>query len=132
MKVARAFLWFGVVTSLLGGGAYLVAPAWVTAQMHIGHASPAGLTDLRATYAGFQLGMAVLLGWCLREPARYAAGLVAFASVVGALALARALGLLLDGFSGSMATAAALELLLTACALWAHHRLGVESEATAA
>ncbi len=131
MKVARAYLWFGVVASVLGGLAYLFAPAAVTQAMGIEHATPAGLTDLRATYAGFQLGMALLLWWCLQDASRHAAGLVAFACVVGGLAVTRSLGLLLDGFAPGMAFAAGLEIALTAFAIFALSRLRREASAVA-
>jgi hypothetical protein len=119
LRVARIYLWLGLVASVIFGGAYLVAPAWITSQMGIGHTTAAGLTDLRATYAGFQLGMAVLLGWCLRDESRYVAGLVAFTSLVSVLALSRALGLALDGFSLEMAIATILELGIACFGLYA-------------
>jgi hypothetical protein len=55
--------------------------------MGIEHTTPAGLTDLRATYAGFQLGMAALLARCLGDESHYGAGLVVFACVVGGIGL---------------------------------------------
>jgi len=108
----------GVVSSVFFGGAYLVAPAPVMQLSGIAHTSAAGLTDLRATYAGFQLGMAALLLWCLRDPSRYGAGLVAFACVVGGLAITRLLGLLIDGLSVEMAVATTIELAIAGLAIF--------------
>jgi len=130
LKIARIYLWIGLVASVVFGAAYLVAPGPVTRFAGIDHATPAGLTDLRATYAGFQLGMAALLGWCLRDPSRYAAGLVAFACAVGAVGLSRLLGLLVDGFSAEMAIATAIEIAMTSFAIFALAR--VRSDAGAA
>jgi hypothetical protein len=123
LRLARIYLWAGVVSSVVFGGAYLVAPEFVTRFSGIEHTSAAGLTDLRATYAGFQLGMAALLGWCLRDPARYAAGLVAFACVVGGLGLVRLLGLIVDGPSPEMVIATVIEFAITGLALFARARL---------
>ena len=53
MKAARAYLWFCLAASVVFGGAYLIAPETVFRQMGIREETPAGLTDLRATYAGF-------------------------------------------------------------------------------
>jgi hypothetical protein len=127
LTLARIYLWMGLVSSVVFGGAYLVAPEFVTQFSGIEHTSAAGLTDLRATYAGFQLGMAALLGWCLRDPTRYGAGLVAFACVVGGLGLTRLLGLVLDGPSLEMVIATLFEFAITGFALFTRARLSREA-----
>ena len=124
MTIARIYLWICLVASLVFGAAYLVAPTVMTGQMGVGHTTPGGLTDLRATYAGFQLGMAALLAWCLRNPSRYPAGLVALACVVGGLGLSRLIGLFVDGFAFEMAIATAIEFGMAGFALFALARLG--------
>jgi hypothetical protein len=129
LKIARIYLWIALVASLVFGSVYLVAPGPVTRFAGIDHTTAAGLTDLRATYAGFQLGMAALLGWCLRDTSRYAAGLVAFACVVGALGLSRLLGLLVDGFSLEMALATGIEIAMTGFAIFALARLRSDGSA---
>jgi hypothetical protein len=115
--MVRIYLVVMLIASVIFGGLYLVAPSLVFGQTGIEPATAAGLTDLRATYAGFQLGMAGLLYWCLRDETRHAAALVAVACVVGGLALSRVLGLMLDGFSAEMAVAATLETALTGFAI---------------
>jgi hypothetical protein len=131
LTIARSYLRFCLIASVVFGAAYLFAPTFVTQQMGIEHATPAGLTDLRATYAGFQLGMAALLAWCLREPSRHAAGLVAFACVVGGVGGTRLFGLFVDGFSFAMAFATAIEFGLTGFAIFALSRLNAGTNAVA-
>jgi hypothetical protein len=126
MALARKTLWFYVWMSLVFGALYLVAPELIMRPLGVEPTAPAGLTDLRATYGGFQLGMGGFLWWCLRDPARYGAGLVAFAFLVAALAICRVIGLLVDGFTGPMAAAAVLEVGLTVFTLFVRGRLEAE------
>jgi len=123
MGLARGYTWFLVIMSVVFGGLYLVAPGAIIAPMGIETTSAVGLTDIRATYGGFQLAMAGFLWWCLRDEARLATGLVAFAFLVGGLAACRITGLLLDGFTGEMAAAATLEVGLTLVTLFVRSRL---------
>jgi hypothetical protein len=127
LRIARTYLWICLVASVVFGAAYLFAPAFVVGQMGIEPATPAGLTDLRATYAGFQLGMAALLAWCLREPSRHVAGLVAFACVVAGVGLSRLFGLFSEGFSFEMAIAAGIEFAMTGVAIFALARVNAET-----
>ena len=129
MRIARAYLWFCLIASLVFGAAYLFAPALLTGQMGIEHVTSVGLTDLRASYAGYQLGMAVLLAWCLRDVSRYAAGLVAIACVVGGLGLSRLLGLFIEGPSFEMVFATGIELAMTGFAIFALTRVNAEASA---
>ena len=131
MRVARAYLWFCFAASVVFGAAYLLAPEFMTSRMGIQPQTPAGLTDLRATYAGFQLGMAALLAWCLRETSRHVAGLVAFACVVGGLGLSRLFGLFSEGFSFEMAIATGIEFAMAGFAIFARARLEAETSAIA-
>ena len=131
MRVARTYLWICLVASVVFGAAYLFAPEFVVRQMGIEPATPAGLTDLRATYAGFQLGMAALLAWCLREPSRHVAGLVAFACVVAGVGLSRLFGLFSEGFSFEMAIATGIELAMASFAIFAKARFDAETSAIA-
>ena len=131
MRVARTYLWICLVASVVFGAAYLFAPAFVVRQMGIEPATPAGLTDLRATYAGFQLGMAALLAWCLRETSRHVVGLVAFACVVAGVGLSRLFGLFSEGFSFEMAIATGIELAMAGFAIFAKARFDAETSAIA-
>lgn len=126
MVLARRVLWFYLVMSVVFGGIYLFAPELMTRPMGIEPVAPEGFTDLRASYGGFQLGMAGFLGWCLRDPARIGAGLTAFAFLVAALAACRLFGLLVDGFTPTMTAATTFEAGLTAFTLFVRGRLGAQ------
>jgi len=117
MALTRGFLWFCLVMSVVFGGIYLFDPSLMAGPMGIAATSPAGTNDLRATYGGFQLGMAAFLWWSLREPSRYGAGLVALAAVIGGLGVCRAIGLVVDGPSAGMAFATVFELGLAGVCL---------------
>lgn len=130
MLFARVYLWVGVVSSLLFGGIYLINPELMAGPMGIEAVTPAGLTDLRATYGGFQLGMGGFLAWCLREPGRYGAGLIGFAFVVGGLGICRAIGLMFDGLSLQMAAAVLIEWTMCGISLFAVSRLEVRRPAS--
>lgn len=58
--------------------------------------SPAARTEVRATYGGLELGLGLFFGWCLLDPARTRAGLVATALTVGGFGAGRTLGLVVD------------------------------------
>jgi hypothetical protein len=123
MEFARKVLWFYFWMSLVFGGVYLVAPELMTRPLGIASIEAMGWTDLRATYGGFQLGMGAFLWWCLREPARTEAGLVAFVCLLTALACGRVVGFVLDGFTLAMFGAFVLEAGLTAFTLFVRGRL---------
>ena len=123
MELARKVLWFYVAMSLVFGGLYLLAPELMTKPLGIASIEAMGWTDLRATYGGFQLGMGAFLIWCLRDRARYGAGLVAFVCLVAALALGRVVGFVIDGFTPAMLAAGVLELGMTAFTLFVLRRL---------
>lgn len=123
MEFARKVLWFYFWMSVVFGGVYLVAPELMTKPMGIASIEAMGWTDLRATYGGFQLGMAAFLLWCLQDTARTEAGLIAFACLVGALACGRVVGFMIDGFTPAMLAALVLEAGLAAFTLRVRGRI---------
>jgi hypothetical protein len=96
MRVAQIYLILMGVMSLVFGVVYLFWPATMTDPMGFGVLAPAAVTDVRATYGGFQIGRGAFLLWCLRPP-RVRAGLLLMLLSVGAVAACRAIGLLIDG-----------------------------------
>jgi len=100
MRGARIFLWAVAAAFLVFGVAYLLAPASLAGSAGI-TADPSGLTDLRATYGGFQIGFGIYLCWSALAPSRMPTALLATALVVGCVGLARLLGLLLDAAPSS-------------------------------
>lgn len=109
MSFARKVLWFYFWMSVVFGSVYLVAPELMTRPLGIASIEAMGWTDLRATYGGFQLGMGAFLWWCLQDPSRTEAGLIAFMCLVAALACGRVVGFIVDGFTMAMLGAFVLE-----------------------
>lgn len=122
MTLIRAFLWFNLVMSVFFGGLYLFDPSIMAEPMGVTSTSPAGTNDLRATYGGFQLGVGVFLWWCLRDASRHGAGLVGLAAVIGGLGACRAIGLAVDGVSGTMLGATLFELSWAGLCLYLYAR----------
>jgi len=60
-------------------------------------ATPNAVTDMRATYGGMALGLAIIFGLCARNESNVRLGVQGVLAVLLALAAARALGILLDG-----------------------------------
>jgi len=96
MRIAQIYLGLIAVMSVVFGVIYLVAPYSMTNPMGFGQLAPSALTDVRATYGGLQIGMGLFLFWCL-TPARMRAGLLFTLLSVGALAICRGIGLVIDG-----------------------------------
>jgi hypothetical protein len=118
--MARAFVWIVAAIFMVAGLTFVVSPAPMTQATGIS-ADAGGLTDIRATYGGFQLGFGLFLAWCARS--RVSAGLFLTASVLGAVLLSRVTGLLIDGsVTAFHLIALGFETTLTALAVWFYTR----------
>ena len=107
---ALAFAGFGVW--------FLIAP---TALSGIGveATSASARTDIRATYGGFELGVAAFLFWCAYRDDWHHVGLIAATLFVAGFGVGRATGILLEGGATAFMWALlAVEVGYTACALW--------------
>lgn len=116
----RVFVW--LVATLLGctGLAYLFAPAEMASPAGLS-ADAGGLTDIRATYGGFQVGIAVFLVWLSRS--QLSAALLLTAVVFGAVLISRVTGLLIDAsLTGFHQTALGFEVTIVALAVWFYSR----------
>ncbi len=132
MAFARIYLRLMGAMSVLFGLVYLLAPESLTAPTGFGPLSPGAMTDVRATYGGFQLGSGVFVLWAAADAGRVRLALVLVALTIGAVALSRATGLLLDGsLNGFHLGGLATELTLTVLALVALGRVR-SAEAVAA
>jgi hypothetical protein len=60
-------------------------------------ATPSAATDMRATYGGVSLGLALFFGLCAARPQWVRPGLVAALLVVGSLGATRLVGIVADG-----------------------------------
>jgi len=94
--VAKIYLILMALMSIVFGAIYLFNPHSMTDPMGFGALAPAALTDVRATYGGFQLGMGLFLVWCL-DATRVRTGLLLSLLTVGGVAISRGIGLLIDG-----------------------------------
>ena len=76
-------------------------------------------TDIRATYGGFELGVAVFLFWCASREDWHRIGLIAATLFVAGFGVGRAVGILCEGgATGLMWSLLAAEGAYTSCALW--------------
>ncbi len=95
MRFGRAVLWFSVVAFGFTGLVYVVSPIALLEVAGItGTAS--GLTDVRAIYGGFQLGLAAFLVWCVTSEERVVSGLVVLGLMLACIGASRIIGLTLD------------------------------------
>jgi hypothetical protein len=97
MTFGRIFLWIAALMSLAAGTVYLFSPQGMATSAGFGDLPPGGMTDVRATYGGFQIGMGLFLAWTALDPGRIRSGLLLTLLAFGALASSRAIGVTLDG-----------------------------------
>ncbi len=124
MGFARAYLWFVGVMGLWFGFWYLVAPTGLTDPTGFGPLGPNALTDVRATYGGFQIGSGLFLLWSATNPARIRTALVLQALTIGAIGSCRLIGFAIDGSPNRfLLSAIVTEITFTALAVFALRRL---------
>ncbi len=131
--MAFATLYVRVLGALtfLFGLAYLFAPASLTLPAGFGELPAGGLTDVRATYGGFQLGLGAFLVWASMDASRVRAALLLIVLSIGAVGLSRAIGLTLGGGLNAFHTAGLItEVSLTALTLFVLSRAHAPSSAT--
>ncbi len=120
--MSRFLLGFVGVVFGLFGVAYVIAPQGLAAAAGVS-ANAAGLTDLRATYGGFQIGFGLFAFWSCLRPERYAPALLATAAVTGAVGAARLYGLAVDQAPIMFHyIALCLEIPIFLCAGWLYRR----------
>jgi len=114
MKLERALIRIAGPACVFFGLVCAVAPQELAALAGIS-ATPAGTTDLRAIYGGFQLGLGGFLLWCGRDEARYRAGLLALGCITADVAIVRSIGMFVDGDpTGFLLVNLALEVSIVA------------------
>ena len=130
MRFARAYLYFVAVMGLFFGLWYLIAPTGMTDPTGFGPLGPNALTDVRATYGGFQIGLGLFTLWAAADPARVRTGLVLQLLTIGAIGSCRLVGFAVDGSpNGFLVSAIVTETVLTALTLIALYRLPGEAVA---
>ena len=96
MRAAKIYLIIMGIMSVLFGVIYLINPLSMTAPMGFGDLAPSALTDVRATYGGFQIGTGLFMFYCLK-PARIKMGLLLVLLSAAAITLSRLYGFVVDG-----------------------------------
>ena len=97
MSFERALLWSLGLMLLLFGIGYLVSPVSMLALTGASASAPAEITDVRATYGGFQIGVGAFLIWSALAPPRLSSGLFSLGLAAGSVGLCRLAGVIVDG-----------------------------------
>jgi hypothetical protein len=108
--VALSYLGFGFL--------FLFNPGETSSILSIQFMSPAGRTDFRATYGGLEIGVGAFFLLCAFRREFVRIGLFAAACVLMAMATARSVGMLLDGFAFLQFAIAATEWAGGIAATW--------------
>lgn len=116
---ATIFLRIIAAILLLFGVIYLLNPALLAGKAGL-TANASGLTDIRATYGGFQIGFGLFLLWVCKDPRQLSLALAATMLIFGSVGAARLFGVVTDGeLSGFNQIGLGFELILTAaCAFF--------------
>ena len=132
MSFARIYLMFIAAMSLVFGAIYFISPAVMTDPTGFGLLAPAAVTDVRATYGGFQLGSGLFLLWSAAQPQRIRPALLLVALTFAGVLVCRGIGMLIDGSATSfLVNALITEAVLTALALVALARTPAPARAGA-
>ena len=85
--------------------------------------SASARTDIRATYGGFELGVAAFLFWCAYREDWQHIGLIAATLFVAGFGVGRGVGILVEGGATAfMWSLLAIEVAYTGAALWCLNR----------
>ena len=119
MKSPEQLLIIIAALIFLGFGVWFIIKPTVLAGIGIEATSPSARTDIRATYGGFELGVAALLFWCAWREDWHHIGLIAATLFVAGFGVGRAAGVLAEGGATAFMWALlAIEVIYTAFALW--------------
>ena len=125
----KALLIISAVIFLLFGLAYVVMPQPLMEPVGI-KAPPKGITDIRATYGGLQVGIAMFLYWSSLSPSKIESGLRALLFVAASVAICRAIGVVVDSHLGIHIIGFTFEITLAVLAFFALKKRAQVFEAT--
>ncbi len=129
MLLARILLWANGASFLLYGLACLVSPLLVAGYAGMELPGASAMTEVAAMYGGLQAGIGALFIYHALGDERLQSGLMLMFVLLGSLALARTLGLLIYGPSPYNLGATAYESLSALLALFAMRLLGQKRSA---
>jgi len=118
-RAATIFVAVMGLATFASGLASALMPVETLAPMGFSQLAPSALTDARASYGGFQIGLALFMLWCL--PARHVfAGAFNFFICIALIVICRALAMVIDNiYTQSLIGALIFESVLAALALFA-------------
>lgn len=127
MSLARFLVWLNCVLFVGFGLGFMLAPdALATLVTGAAPATASAVTDMRATYGGLALGLAILFGLCAQNVSHVRLGLQGVLAVMAALAVGRFLGMMLDGSPNVfMFVLLAAEIVMAGLALFALWQQGL-------
>lgn len=97
MGLARIFLRLMAAMSIVFGLLYVAMPGPMLDAAGFGAVLASGVTDVRATYGGMQIGVGVFMLWAAGAESRVRGGLLLVLFTVGAIGASRSIGIMLDG-----------------------------------
>lgn len=98
MKFGKTVVWINCWLFVGFGLGFVLAPEALAALITgAAPATPSAMTDMRATYGGMALGLAFIFGLCAKNEESVRLGAKGVLAVMVGLAVARALGILIDG-----------------------------------
>ena len=119
MKSADQVLIIIAALIFTGFGVWFLIKPTALAGIGIEATGASARTDIRATYGGFELGVAAFLFWCAYKEDWHHIGLIAATLFVAGFGAGRAVGIFCEGGATSlMWSLLAAEVAYTACALW--------------
>jgi hypothetical protein len=128
MKFGRTIVWINCCLFVGFGLGFVFAPEALAALITgAAPATPSAMTDMRATYGGMALGLAFIFGLCAKNEGSVRLGVQGVFAVMAALAVARVLGMLLDGTPNTFMFVLLLaEVVMAFLALFALRQIRVE------
>ena len=119
MKSADQVLIIIAALIFTGFGVWFLIKPTALAGIGIEATGASARTDIRATYGGFELGVAAFLFWCASREDWHHVGLIAAMLFVAGFGVGRGVGILCEGGATAfMWSLLAVEVVYTACALW--------------
>jgi len=125
-SVAKVFIGFVAVMFAMFGAIYLVSPKMLSELAGL-QANASGLTDIRATYGGFQIGFAAYLAGLGLVRNNHRSALLAIILVVGSVWLCRLIGVLWEqSLSGFNTSGLLFEFVITSVAIYLYRKVAGE------
>ncbi|MEW6160303.1 MAG: DUF4345 domain-containing protein [Verrucomicrobiota bacterium] len=133
MKIARISVWLSSLLFASFGLAFFFWPTRMAGLVEIQLPGATATNDFRATYGGWEIGLALFFACCARHDQWLKPALLAQVCSLAGFALTRAAGCFLDGQPKPIIFALMLaELSGCALGIWAWRRLNADQNAALA